>query len=157
MIAPEVRKGGRRVAFKIADIASGREGFLAVTDPRLLGLRGLSGPRFGRYVIVEGDVERVGVRALLDALAKADVIVIDEIGPMELFSRSLEEAIIKSLKSSKPVVSVFHRRLSKTHPHIYRLLESSGCMAWVDEASRRLIADIVGEIADAISSKASCG
>jgi nucleoside-triphosphatase len=44
----------------------------------------------------------------LDAVENCDVIAIDEIGPMELFSEKFREATRKALDSGKLVVAVVH-------------------------------------------------
>jgi nucleoside-triphosphatase len=39
---------------------------------------------------------------------KCDIIAIDEIGPMELFSEKFKQATRKALESRKPVLAVVH-------------------------------------------------
>ncbi|RLI06855.1 NTPase, partial [Candidatus Bathyarchaeota archaeon] len=68
------------------------------------------GPRLGKYRVNLRDLEEVGVRAIEEAVAEADVVVIDEVGPMELFSERFVEAVRKALRSGKPVVGTIHAR-----------------------------------------------
>ena len=138
--APEVRLGGRRVGFRLVDVGRGVEGWLAKT--------GHLGPRIGKYGVVVEDVERIGVPALQYALRECDIIVIDEIGPMELIVPQLKEAIRQALESPKPLVGVVHRTLRSRHPDIYRLVAGSGRIILVTEDNReRLLeeAPIVAE------------
>ena len=103
MISREVREGGRRVGFEIIDLATGRRGWLAhVNQP--------TGPRLGRYRVNLADLEGVGVKAIEDAVREADVVVIDEVGPMELFSGRFVEAVRAALASPKPVLGTIHYR-----------------------------------------------
>ncbi len=106
MITLEVRERGRRVGFKIVDLATGREGVLA-----WVGSSG--GPRVGKYVVNLRDLEDVGVRAILDAIEFAEVVFCDEIGPMELHSDKFKEAIERALASDKQFVGTIHIRADR--------------------------------------------
>ena len=55
-----------------------------------------------------GDLDSIGVQAINQAIENNDVVVIDEIGPMELFSQKFKEAAQKALESSKLVIAVVH-------------------------------------------------
>jgi len=53
------------------------------------------------------DVERfesVGLKAVERAIEEADIIIIDELGKMELFSEKFEKAVLRALDSGKPVI-----------------------------------------------------
>jgi nucleoside-triphosphatase len=49
---------------------------------------------------------------LLDAIDFCDLIICDEIGPMELFSPDFRHAIKVIIESEKPVVGVVHKYLN---------------------------------------------
>ncbi len=129
MVTEEVRRGGRRVGFRVIDVASGRSGYLAVANEP-------GEPRVGRYHVRLGEFEDVGVRALLRAIDSYEVVVCDEIGPMELYSSRFVETVEKLLSLTKPLVGTVHYRAR--HPlvleikrrfqeNIYRLtLENRG-------------------------------
>jgi nucleoside-triphosphatase len=101
MISREVREGGARVGFEILDLASSRGGWLAHVNQK-------NGPQVGRYRVNIEDLNTVGAQAIIDATEKCDVIAIDEIGPMELFSERFKEAVRKALESRKLVLAVVH-------------------------------------------------
>ena len=101
MISREVREGGARVGFEILDLASSRGGWLAHVNQK-------NGPQVGRYRVNIVDLDTVGAQAIIDAAEKCDIIAIDEIGPMELFSERFKEAVRKALKSRKLVIAVAH-------------------------------------------------
>lgn len=101
MISREVRSCGTRVGFEILDIAGLRRGWLAhINQP--------SGPRVGKYRVNIEDLNSVGVEAIVKAIKDADVIAIDEIGPMELFSEKFKQAVKTAVDSKKPLVGVVH-------------------------------------------------
>jgi len=105
IICPEVRESGRRVGFKIIDIATGKEGILAWKNPDF------NGPTVGRYTVNLKDLDEVGVSAILKGIGDdTDVIVIDEIGIMELKSWRFIDAVKKALDSKKVVLGVIHQR-----------------------------------------------
>ncbi len=147
--APEVRASGRRIGFKIIDLMTGEEGWLAKA--------GYPSPvRIGRYGVVVDDVVRIGVTALSRAVREADVIGIDEIGPMELAVEELRRAIVEALESGKPVVGVVHRRLRSSDPALYRLVESLGPVVYVTLENRGELLRRAGEVAMELASGAGC-
>ena len=109
MICPDIRDSrGFRIGFKIVDILTGEETWLARKG---FGV----GPRIGKYIVNVGEAGRLGVKALTTALEKADVIAIDEIGPMELLIKDLRNAFINVLKADKHTIIVHHYRLFDRH------------------------------------------
>lgn len=114
MISAEERRGGRRTGFKIVDLLSGREGYLAKA-----GVAG--GPRIGRYKVILDDLEKIGVAAILRAVEEGDLIVIDEIGPMELLSERFRDTVLRALDSRKPVLGTVHYR-ARSRPFGRRVL-----------------------------------
>ena len=101
MISREVREGETRVGFEILDLSSGRRGWLAHVNQK-------NGPQVGKYRVNIGDLIAIGAQAILDAVENCDVIAIDEIGTMELFSGKFKEAVRKALGSRKLVVAIVH-------------------------------------------------
>jgi len=104
-VSREEREGGRRVGFVMVDLATGETAYLAKV--------GEGRPRIGRYVVLVGELERLGVRAIESALTQSSVIVIDEIGPMELLSNAFKQAVLRALDSPKPVLATIHYRASQ--------------------------------------------
>lgn len=105
-ICPEVRESGVRIGFKIIDLSSGDEGWLAVSIARLGSCRG---PVIGKYCVIEDDVSRVVARTRT-SLSAADFIAIDEVGPMELKVSSSRGVIDLALSMNKPGIFVVHYR-----------------------------------------------
>jgi len=101
MVSREVRTCGTRVGFEISDLGSSRRGWLAHVSQK-------SGPQIGKYRVNMQDLDAIGVEAILRAVEDFDVVVIDEVGPMELFSEKFKMAVRRAVESGKPVVGVVH-------------------------------------------------
>jgi nucleoside-triphosphatase len=101
MISREIRGAKGRIGFEVLDLASGKRGWLAHVKQR-------SGPRLSKYYVSLADLENVGANAINDAVKREDVIVIDEIGPMELLSSKFKEAVEKAVESKKLMIGVVH-------------------------------------------------
>lgn len=101
MVSREVRSCGTRVGFEILDLSSGRRGWLAHVNQKI-------GPQVGKYRVNLEDLNAVGAEAILRAAEECDVVAIDEIGPMELFSEKFRMAVEKAVESGKLVIGVVH-------------------------------------------------
>jgi nucleoside-triphosphatase len=122
MVSLEIREGGVRVGFQVEDIATHNVCVLAHVNRT-------SGPKIGRYRVNLSDLSRVGAAAIASAIDKADIIVVDEIGPMELCSSSFIEAVRRALESRKDVLGTIHKHASdplvrsiKSNPE-YQIIE----------------------------------
>jgi nucleoside-triphosphatase len=116
MISQEIRDGCSRVGFEITDLALGRKGWLA-------HIRQAEGPKIGRYRVNIEDLDSIGTTAILGAINNADIVVIDEIGPMELCSESFINAVKKAAEATKPPVATVHYR---AHDPLIKQIMSRG-------------------------------
>jgi len=107
MLTGEIREGGIRVGFSLEDLVTHEKGNLAS-----VGLQ--EGPRVGKYRVSLYDIERIGVSAIERAVRDSEVVVADELGPMELFSTPFIQAVEKGLASQKHFLGTIHKRAS--HP-----------------------------------------
>ena len=64
----------------------------------------------GKYVVETADLEEIGVRAILEAVAAGKIIIIDEIARMELFSDAFKEAVTQALHSECTVIATIQQR-----------------------------------------------
>ncbi|MEW6676267.1 MAG: NTPase [Nitrospirota bacterium] len=97
----EIHRGDERVGFAINTI-DGRVGRLAEV--------GLESPyRLGKYGIDMEAFEAIALSALQDAIQKCSVIIIDEIGYMELKSRRFRELVLRALDSNSSVIATIMR------------------------------------------------
>ena len=94
----EVRdEKGKRWGFKIIAVADGREDVLASVDT-------ISQRRVSKYGVDVAAIDRIGVTAVRDALSRDEIVVIDEIGRMELASEQFRDVVMEALDSPKPVL-----------------------------------------------------
>ena len=98
----EFRQDNQRIGFKITSL-QGKEGILAREGFR-------SKFRLGRYGINLKDLEEIGVIAIEEAINKKEVVIIDEIAKMELFSKDFKNAVLKALNSKKRVLGTIQQR-----------------------------------------------
>lgn len=101
MLSREARKKRVRVGFEITDYHTGRKGWLAHVNQPV-------GPKLGKYRVNLKDLDVIGAGSIRNAVENAQIILIDEIGPMELFSEKFKEAVRKALNSRKLVMAVVH-------------------------------------------------
>lgn len=103
MITAEIRKCGRRVGVSLRDLTTGKEGVLAH--------RHLSdGPAFGPYRLNLHDLDLIGVAAIERAIRDAQLVIIDEVGPMELRSARFIHAVQRALDEAPNLLVTVHRK-----------------------------------------------
>lgn len=131
IVTPEIRKGRVRTGFKIIDLKSREQETLASTDIR--------GPKIGKYGVNVKGVDRI-VDRFLETLPDIDVCIIDELGPMELFSEKFKEMVDIVLASRKTALIVVHRSLAseyKKHGKLFTLTRENR------EKIRKAVLDLV--------------
>lgn len=133
VLARERRYKDRRTGFELLDLSTGALGVLADETG--------SGPQLGKYRVHPEDLDGIGAKAI-EAALKCDLIVVDEIGPMELSSRKFVSAVEMAIASSKPMLVVLHEwsnhRLAKKIRSTFKVttvtLENRNALA--DEIAR---------------------
>lgn len=91
----EIRNTGRK-GFRICSL-NGESGVLASVNFK-------SAYKVGKYGVNMDDLEKIGVNSILTALKENKIVVIDEIGRMELLSRNFREAVDKVINSRNNVL-----------------------------------------------------
>ncbi len=87
----DFRSAGRRQGFRLVTL-DGREAVLAAAD--------ISSPfRVSRYGVDVAALDQLGVPALEGAVDGADLVVVDEIGKMEMASERFRHAVERALES----------------------------------------------------------
>jgi nucleoside-triphosphatase len=98
-VTREIREGRHRTGFGI-ETAAGEEGTLAHVDYR-------GRPRVGKYGVNLEEFERVALPSI-EAIPEGGVVVIDELGKMELASKRFREAVEALFEQDAPLVATVH-------------------------------------------------
>ncbi len=107
-------KGKRKVGFTVRDLMTGECVQFASTDTESKVMVGKIGVDLCAF-------EQVGVKAIKNACRKAeegvepdfqecDIIVIDEVGKMEVESEAFVEAVKEALDAEKPMIITLHKK-----------------------------------------------
>jgi nucleoside-triphosphatase len=103
MITEPITKKNRRVGFNIVNWMTKEKDVLAHIDFD-------SKVIVGRYKVNIDALERIGVNAIETAGAECDIIIIDEVGRMEVESERFVEAVKKVLEEDKPLILTLHKK-----------------------------------------------
>ncbi len=95
----EIREQGKRQGFRLVTL-DGQEAVMAHVN-----LRGQGRPRVSRYGVDVAAIERVGVAALWRAMEAGQIVVVDEIGKMELFCESFQDTVLQAVNGPHIVVA----------------------------------------------------
>jgi len=139
----EIRSGGTREGFRLVTL-DGQDAILAHINIH-------SPYRVSKYGVDIDSLNRVGVSALNQAAEQRNLVVVDEIGKMELFSTDFREAVRRIINSDKRVLGTIMLQPDqradeiKRHPQVklievtranrHRVLEE--ILAWlaIDQSS----------------------
>jgi nucleoside-triphosphatase len=143
MISREVREDRTRIGFEIVDLKSDRRGWLANVMQR-------DGPRVGKYRVKKEDLDKIGAEAIEEAVKNCDVIAIDEIGPMELFSEKFKDAVLKALESHKLVLAIVHWRMQDKLTNGAKKREDAETIFVTQENREKLPAQILEKALDIV-------
>ncbi len=103
MVTEPILKRNRREGFYVMDWAT--------REKRVFASRDITSKiTVGRYGVDISALEEVGVNALRRATENADVIVIDEVGKMEVESPNFVQAVKDALEADKPLILTLHKK-----------------------------------------------
>lgn len=132
VISKEIRSGNVRVGFEFVDLTTNERVILASTTG--------SGPRMGKYFI-NLDGCRFAAEILIKAIKFSDVIICDELGPMEFKSKEFPDCVKGMLALDKPVIVVVHKRLQ--HPVIDQFRKKASLLINIDLQNRNKAPDLL--------------
>jgi nucleoside-triphosphatase len=98
----EISEAGTRVGFKLVTL-DGEETVLAHVDFK-------TRERVGKYGLNLSTLEAVGLKAIREAARTQQLVVIDEIGPMEIRSPIFRDAVSEALDSGAPILATIVAR-----------------------------------------------
>jgi nucleoside-triphosphatase len=124
----EIRDQGRRKGFRLVAL-DGQAAVMAHVD-----LRGKGRPRVSRYGVDVGAIERLGVSALRRAMEEEQVLVVDEIGKMELFCKPFKDAVLQAVDGPHTLLAA---AMSRPNPWVDRLKDMPQVTIWEVTAGNR--------------------
>lgn len=130
---PEIREDGERIGFRLEDIDTEKDGTLASVNVE-------DGPKVSKYKVNLEDLNDFSER-LSKRMDEKDIVVIDEIGVMELYSDKFEEVLDKAIDSEKLLLATLHRNLIDKY-------RNKGKIIWVTRKDRKEIKDKTLELID---------
>ena len=124
----EMHGPGGRAGFRLATL-DGQAAVMAHTN-----LRGKGRPRVGRYGVDVGAIERIGVAALRLAMQERRVVIIDEIGKMELFCGPFKDIVLRAVGGPHAVIATV---MVKPNPWVDALKAMPQVEGWEVTAQNR--------------------
>ncbi len=95
VVSPRVLEGGLTIGYRVRDLSSGEERTLCTEEP--------PGIRFRRFYFCPRSLEFAN-QAIRRASEEADLVVVDEVGPLELAGNGLAPGLSAALGSGTFVV-----------------------------------------------------
>jgi nucleoside-triphosphatase len=126
-VTEEIRRGARRLGFEVKDLHSGARAVLSHVNRK-------GPPRVGKYGVDAPSFDRIGVAALRESIQRQGCILIDEIGKMELCSRSFQDAVTAAMDSGLSVLATVP---AYAHPFLDSLRKRKDVTLIVVTASNR--------------------
>jgi len=105
MITPPIVENNERVGFNVVDWYTKEKALFAHVNID-------SKDRVGKYGVDVNALDRIGVKAIEKAIMdeNIDIIIIDEIGKMEMLSDNFCRIVIDAFDSNKPILATLHKK-----------------------------------------------
>lgn len=129
-ITGEVREKGKRVGFKLKDLNTGEEAWLAKVESD-------SSVRVGKYGVIVGAVDKFSRNLNCQS---SQLCIIDEIGPMELKSKQFVQLIEHLLFTSMSCIFTVHQ---KSKHNLLETVRKECEVITLDESNRDSMVDEV--------------
>ena len=127
------------MGFEIMDFSTGQRGWLAHVNQ-------LTGPKISKYRVNLTDLNAIGVNSILSAINNADIIIVDEIGPMELFSQTFRDAVVQAIESKKPMLGTIHFKVRNSLIDDIKTREDAEILEVTYENRKHLHTQIVDKV-----------
>ncbi len=118
---PEIRKNNKRIGFALRLIPSGEELVFASVER-------ISSVKFGKYYLNLENLENA-ISRIESSLTACELVVIDEIGKMEMVSQKFKNFIKKLVEGDINLLAVVHRSYAKE-------FSKYGEIIWITEKNR---------------------
>jgi nucleoside-triphosphatase len=129
----EILGPGGRKGFRLITLA-GQSAVIAHIDFK-------SRSQVGRYDVKVDTIDKLGAGAIRSAVEHNPIVIIDEIGKMELFSSPFQSAVLKAVSSPKIVLAT---AMLDDHPWLLALKSLPNVTVWeVTKVNRTKLAEEV--------------
>ena len=127
-VTKEVREGGRRIGFKLVNLESGEEEWLAKV--------GEGKVKVGKYAVFVENLD-----SFLDSISMdSDMLIIDEVGPMELKSRKFVGFVEEVLDKDCVVLTIHYK---SRHPLLEKIRRTFDVIVLTEENRDRIVEEVV--------------
>ena len=103
MVNEPVMDGRHKTGFTVRNLVTGEKDVFASTEIE-------SKVMVGKIGVDIEKLDAIGVKAIEQAIDECDIIVIDEVGKMEVESEAFVEVVKKSLDAEKPMIITLHKK-----------------------------------------------
>jgi nucleoside-triphosphatase len=142
-VTEEIREGPNRAGFRIRDLGG---------DSAVLAHITYKGKyRVGKYGVDIEEFERIALRALRIEKKEADLLVVDEIGRMELASQTFRSTLLELLDATEPLLATVHAGrdafteeiISREDALVFHLVpsERDSLLEVIDDSMRDVLTD----------------
>ena len=116
ILTRDIRKYGKRTGIEIMNISTGITFELADIDRKI-------GPRLQKFRINKDNIDNLIIDELYQSSTKAELLIIDMIGPMELFSNRFCDLLQSLLNEDKKILCAIQTKFD--HPIIKEIKKSA--------------------------------
>lgn len=103
MIDEPLSDGRHKIGFTVRNIMTGETQVFASSEIESKIMVGKIGVDLGKF-------EEIGISAIKTACVECDIIVIDEVGKMEVESQAFIDAVKEALDVDKPMILTLHKK-----------------------------------------------
>jgi nucleoside-triphosphatase len=132
IVSRELRTNNMRIGFEFID--------LITNDTNVLAYITGNGPKVGKYFVNLAGC-RFAAERLSEAAKNCDIIICDEIGPMELKSKEFIDSVKNLLYVDKKTIVVVHQKLQ--HPLTDQFRKKSSLLISLDLGNREKVNKIL--------------
>lgn len=133
-ITLEVREKGVRIGFKLVDLVSNEEAWLAKVGHE-------SKFKVGKYGVFVDSIDRFAEK--LESYADADFVILDEVGPMELKSRKFVRAVENLMRRDGLLFSI---HLKSQHPLLRKIRNEFEVITLTEENRDTMAGEVIERI-----------
>jgi nucleoside-triphosphatase len=103
MVDEPIEEARKKTGFTVRNLLTNEQQVFASTEFESKIMVGKIGVNLDKF-------EEVSIKAIKDAVDQCDIIVIDEVGKMEVESEAFVEAVKESLEADKPMIITLHKK-----------------------------------------------